>query len=415
MNGWRGAVHLFACAIGLRVLLLHVGVGDQLGWRVETATPANSLLGVREGLTHAQHGISPYRGQACHTPPLVLWLHKAWALHPTLYAVPNIAWDVLAALMLLDTGRRLELYLEAAPARTSAGPAPSSTQPSFPLLLAGLYLLNPLTLALALATYSCPQSGLLLLAVALLLASDWSLAEHPDAPCLPGMRQGLSWLWAVPMRLRPAVTPHLSKQSTLGLDPLLLAPGPAAAAGQPYPNPSTPASPHTGRCWALHVYQLPLLVEDIQPNIGQLWYFFTQMFPQYLAFFRFVTHSLSAVMVVPLALRFPRRPLLLFTAQCITAAMWKPYPSVADLALYMALLPLLRPQLRRMQTGVLLAGSFLLLAVLEPAMWHQWVEVESANSNFYYSITLLLGAWHVLLLVQLLLLTVQVEGSTKPA
>ncbi|GFH08986.1 uncharacterized protein HaLaN_04042, partial [Haematococcus lacustris] len=98
--------------------------------------------------------------------------------------------------MLLDTGRRLELYLEAAPARTSAAPAPSSTQPSFPLLLAGLYLLNPLTLAaclsgctsswenlavlavlwrgcakdpagaalaLALATYSCPQSGLLLL------------------------------------------------------------------------------------------------------------------------------------------------------------------------------------------------------------------------------------------------------------
>ncbi|KAJ9518163.1 hypothetical protein QJQ45_010074 [Haematococcus lacustris] len=633
MNGWRSAVHLFACAIGLRVLLLHVGVGDQLGWRVEVATPANSLLGVREGLTHAQHGISPYRGQACHTPPLVLWLHKAWALHPTLYAIPNIAWDVLAALMLLDTGRRLELHPEAAPARTSAAPAPSSTQPSFPLLLAGLYLLNPLTLAaclsgctsswenlavlavlwrgcakdpagaalaLALATYSCPQSGLLLvgdrgLAVALLavmgpedigpgggiaqgnqgsqglpsphtrpgpgqgptsssggsgltnvaaadgggsasvegtgagldagsgsnacmepeevsksegqvagpgkgaragmdskssaagllmlhpekdrgredgqrhgqeqghgqqaqqgvqhqgasvqvqgrglqpypstarllaslllfasrvaawlllllLASDWSLAEHPDAPCLPGMRQGLSWLWAVPMRLRPAVTPHLSKQSTLGLDPLLLAPGPAAAAGQPYPNPSTPASPHTGRCWALHVYQLPLLVEDIQPNIGQLWYFFTQMFPQYLAFFRFVTHSLSAVMVVPLALRFPRRPLLLFTAQCITAAMWKPYPSVADLALYMALLPLLRPQLRRMQTGVLLAGSFLLLAVLEPAMWHQWVEVESANSNFYYSITLLLGAWHVLLLVQLLLLTVQASFANR--
>jgi len=44
---------------------------------------------------------------------------------------------------------------------------------------------------------------------------------------------------------------------------------------------------------------------------------------------------------------------------------------------------------------MLLINSFLLLAVLEPAMWHQWINIESANSNFYYSITLLLGAWQV--------------------
>ena len=44
---------------------------------------------------------------------------------------------------------------------------------------------------------------------------------------------------------------------------------------------------------------------------------------------------------------------------------------------------------------MLLVNSFLLLAVLEPAMWHQWVNIESANSNFYYSITLLLGGWQV--------------------
>ena len=85
------------------------------------------------------------------------------------------------------------------------------------------------------------------------------------------------------------------------------------------------------------------------------------------------------------------------------------YPSVADYALYFALLPLLQAQLRLLQNGMLLANSFLLLAVLEPAMWHQWIDIESANSNFYYSITLLLGGWQVLLLVQLLLLTIHVD------
>jgi hypothetical protein len=60
-------------------------------------------------------------------------------------------------------------------------------------------------------------------------------------------------------------------------------------------------------------------------------------------------------------------------------------------------------------TGMFMAVTFLLLAVLEPAMWQQWISMESANSNFHYSITLLLGAWQVFLLVQLLLLTVRVE------
>jgi phosphatidylinositol glycan class U len=95
--------------------------------------------------------------------------------------------------------------------------------------------------------------------------------------------------------------------------------------------------------------------------------------------------------------------------------MLKPYPSIADHAIYMALLPLLQSQLRRLQTGMLLINSFLLLAVLEPAMWHQWIQIESANANFYYSITLLLGAWQVFLLIQMLLLTVQVEAEEKKA
>lgn len=74
----------------------------------------------------------------------------------------------------------------------------------------------------------------------------------------------------------------------------------------------------------------------------------------------------------------------------------RPYPSVADLGLAAALLPLLsRQQGAALQLGLLLPAGLLLLGVLGPAMCAMWLQHESANSNFLYSITLLYGAWQV--------------------
>jgi hypothetical protein len=56
-----------------------------------------------------------------------------------------------------------------------------------------------------------------------------------------------------------------------------------------------------------------------------------------------------------------------------------------------------------------LINSFVLLLVLGPAMWHQWVIVDSANANFFYSITLLLGVWYTVFLMQMLRLTVLLD------
>ena len=163
-------------------------------------------------------------------------------------------------------------------------------------------------------------------------------------------------------------------------------------------------------CWATHVYGLPLLFEDLTPNIGQWWYFFAQIFPQQRPFFAFVAHALCGLFAVPAALRFPCRGLLLAVLQLGASAMLRPYPSLGDLGLYLTLLLLLQPQLGCFKpTGLLLCNSLLLLSVLGPAMWSQWIDAESANSNFYYSITLLLGAWHTLLMVQLVLSTVDLE------
>jgi phosphatidylinositol glycan class U len=90
--------------------------------------------------------------------------------------------------------------------------------------------------------------------------------------------------------------------------------------------------------------------------------------------------------------------------------MLRPYPSVGDLGLYLSLLLLLQPQLSRFKTGLMLSNSLLFIMVLGPAMWSQWIHSESANSNFFYSISLLLGAWHTFTMVQLVLATTGLEA-----
>ena len=52
-------------------------------------------------------------------------------------------------------------------------------------------------------------------------------------------------------------------------------------------------------------------------------------------------------------------------------------------------------QLRGSLPLLFLGSSLALLAALAPAMWHMWIHLASANSNFYYAVTLLFGAWQV--------------------
>ena len=81
-------------------------------------------------------------------------------------------------------------------------------------------------------------------------------------------------------------------------------------------------------------------------------------------------------MSLPTALRLPHRPLTLAVLQLLATSLFKPYPSLADMAAYLALLPLLQQQLVQMRRhAFLLVNSYGLLLLLGPAMWHQWIQV----------------------------------------
>lgn len=83
----------------------------------------------------------------------------------------------------------------------------------------------------------------------------------------------------------------------------------------------------------------------------------------------------------------------LFTLTTLTGiiALFKPYPTISDTALYFSLLPLYRhifPLLRMpfIASAILLHATF-----LGPAFHHIWIYAGSGNANFFYAITLVWG------------------------
>ncbi|PNW84591.1 hypothetical protein CHLRE_03g150400v5 [Chlamydomonas reinhardtii] len=192
-------------------------------------------------------------------------------------------------------------------------------------------------------------------------------------------------------------------------------PPPAAAALAAARARLAAAGAAAAGCWAGRVYGGQVLLDDVSPNVGQWWYLAMEAFDDAKPYVRLLAHSLLFALAPPLALRLgTRRPLALFVVQLLALGLLRPYPSVADLGLAAALLPLLsRQQGAALQLGLLLPAGLLLLGVLGPAMCAMWLQHESANSNFLYSITLLYGAWQVLLLGQVLGLTLHVDRIAR--
>eukprot|EP00798_Chlamydomonas_sp_ICE-L_P017829 gene17829-24211_t len=464
---WRCA-RIILVALALRNLLVNFGVGQFLLWRIEVSTPANALLTAREGLALMQLGVSPYSGSACRLPPLLLTLLSPFAMRSLSYAIPNAIADVIAGLLLRCTmisvvnkaggmesaalllgpdGFMAAYLLNPLTVATSVSGSVTSIENlcvvgALVAGVAGNWIMAAFSLACAALIGAHPI--LLLIPVLVLLVQGPEDIVHPekDLDCKSEHQGGqggpdsnsegaallvlLLVFWTTVLVVVSDLT-MLSFPSNLCL-PRISLPLASALGGTENVISDISAS---GSCWIRQVYSLHLLedltpnlgqfwyffsevyslqlLEDLTPNLGQFWYFFSEVFEGYRAFFCLIMLALPALFSVPTALRFPHRPMALLVLQLGTTCLLKTYPSLGDFALYFSLLPLLQLQLGLMQTGMFAINTLAILAVLGPSMWTQWIDVESANSNFFYSITLLLGAWQVMFLLQLTLCTQEVD------
>jgi phosphatidylinositol glycan class U len=89
-------------------------------------------------------------------------------------------------------------------------------------------------------------------------------------------------------------------------------------------------------------YGTPLLLPDLTPNVGLWWYFFIEMFDSFREFFLGVFWLHMASYVGGLCIKLRKQPLFATVALLGIIAVFQPYPSIADSALFLGTVPLYR-------------------------------------------------------------------------
>lgn len=135
-------------------------------------------------------------------------------------------------------------------------------------------------------------------------------------------------------------------------------------------------------------YGVHLLLPDLTPNVGLWWYFFIEMFDSFRNFFLGVFWLHLSSYVGGLTIRLRTQPLFVLTILLGIFAIFKPYPSISDTSLFLAMLPLYRHVFPLMRYTFLTSSTVLYATLLGPAFYYLWVYAGSGNANFFYAITL---------------------------
>uniref|UniRef100_A0A2D4L3N5 Phosphatidylinositol glycan anchor biosynthesis class U protein n=1 Tax=Micrurus paraensis TaxID=1970185 RepID=A0A2D4L3N5_9SAUR len=146
------------------------------------------------------------------------------------------------------------------------------------------------------------------------------------------------------------------------------------------------------------VYGFILSVPDLTPNVGLFWYFFAEMFEHFSLFFVCVFQINVFFYTIPLALKLKEHPMFFMFVQLAIISIFKSYPTVGDIALYMAFLPLWSHLYQFLRNVFILSCVLIVCSLLFPVLWHLWIYAGSANSNFYYAITLTFNVGQIFLI-----------------
>ncbi len=160
-------------------------------------------------------------------------------------------------------------------------------------------------------------------------------------------------------------------------------------------------------------YGVQLTLSDLSPNVGLWWYFFVEMFDSFRSFFLAVFWLHLSSYVGGLTLRIRRQPLVVLTLLLGIFAIFKPYPSIADTSLFLALVPLYRHVFPLMRYTFVSAAVVLYASCLGPAFYYLWIYAGSGNANFFYAITLVWGLGLSLLVCDLMFAVLRDEWEVE--
>ncbi|KAI2638576.1 GPI transamidase subunit PIG-U [Xylaria nigripes] len=384
--GFQDTAGLYCAAAVLRFALFTFfpALPDLLTSRVEISTPVTSFKRLQEGLFLYNHNVSPYDGGVYHQAPLFL---------PLLSLLPDpSAYPIFTSLLyiLVDIASANALYRIAESGEAAVSNLFTSARKDRKwsgYVVAAIFLFNPYTIATCLgrptnvfttcailhaiskAINGSPLTSMLALSFASYL-SMYPILLLPPLVLLAYDRQRPSS--AIQSLPRFAITRVLIVAVSVSA---LLA-----------------ASYLITGSWEFlaSTYGIQLMLTDLTPNVGLWWYFFIEMFDSFRSFFLGVFWLHLSAYVGGLSIRIRSQPLAVLTILLGIFSIFKPYPSVADLSLFLAVLPLFRHVFPLMRYTFFAAAAILYSSFLGPAFYYLWIYAGSGNANFFYAITL---AW----------------------
>ncbi|GAW11473.1 hypothetical protein ANO14919_008190 [Xylariales sp. No.14919] len=382
--GFQDTAGLYGAAAALRLALFTFfpALPDLLTSRVEVSTPVTSFKRLQEGLFLYTHNVSPYDGGVYHQAPLLLPL---FSLLPDAQAYPYFTY-LLYVLVDIVSADALYKIAESGEAAVSKlfGSARKDRQWSG-YVVAAIFLFNPFTIATCLGR---PTN--VFTTCAILHAIAKAISGNPLTSML-----ALSF------------AAYLSMYPILLLPPLVL-----LAYDRQHPSKKiTSILPFTGitiltvmaslsmllaisylltGSWEFFssTYGIQLTLTDLTPNVGLWWYFFIEMFDSFRSFFLGVFWLHLSSYVGGLTIRIRSQPLATITILLGIFSIFKPYPSIADISLSLAVVPLFRHVFPLMRYTFFAASTILYSTFLGPAFYYLWIYAGSGNANFFYAITL---------------------------
>lgn len=312
----RDTVAIYAGAIALRlfVFLIFPNLSQFLTAQVEISTPVSSFKRLQEGLFLYQHGLSPYDGGVFHQAPLLL-----------------VVFDILpSALVFIGLDLANGLALHAIAERLSI-PTPRFKKLNGSLIAAA-YLFNPFTVL------SCLGKSTTIFTNTAIIQAVLSAQSGNGIRAMFGVAVG-SYLSMYPALLVPPVMLMVHKstpQSWSGIITLVVTYfGLIGALLGITPILTSGFWDFLSSC-----YGAQITVTDLTPNVGLWWYFFIEIFDSFRDFFIGVFWLQLVGYVGAMTFRLRTQPLFVVISLVGLFAVFKPYPSIADVSLYLGLLPL---------------------------------------------------------------------------
>ncbi|CAL3970155.1 unnamed protein product [Diplocarpon coronariae] len=384
MNIDRRKVTLFATAATVRLLLFSTfpGLPDLLTGRVEISTPVTSFKRLQEGLFLYNHNVSPYDGGVYHQAPLLLPL---FSLLPNSTSYPLFTYLLYIFVDLLSANAIMQIAEsgEAGSSKLYTSPRKDKRWSSY--AIAAAFLFNPFTIATCIGR---PTSVLTTCAILYAISKAVIGSSFTSMFAL----SFAAYFSLYPILLFPPLAllcfdRKKNKNSEGSIYSSLV--GNASAVGGSLYALLQMSFLITGSWEFLYsTYGVQLLLPDLTPNVGLWWYFFIEMFDSFRNFFLGVFWIHLSSYVAGLTIRLRRQPLFVLTILLGIFAIFKPYPSISDTSLFLALLPLYRHVFPLMRYTFLASSTVLYTTLLGPAFYYLWIYAGSGNANFFYAITL---------------------------